>query len=99
MVMRFCVKKIRFSERHNKRENEDTEAAFGLLDPDGEPKPAYFALKNPIETLASEYGGRGEFNRQTEDRLHDHHEHIGKASIAVGETISVTVYDRATPEA
>ena len=37
--------------RPNKKEDEDPEAAFGLLDPDGEPKPAYFALKNLLAAL------------------------------------------------
>ncbi|MCL1888346.1 MAG: hypothetical protein FWF96_05700 [Kiritimatiellaeota bacterium] len=40
--------------RPNKKENEDPEAAFGLLDPDGEPKAAYFALKNLIAALNEE---------------------------------------------
>jgi len=38
--------------RPNKREDEDPEAAFGLIDPNGLPKPAYFALKNLFAALA-----------------------------------------------
>lgn len=42
--------------RPNKKENEDPEAAFGLLDPDGEPKPAYFALKSLLHHLSQKGG-------------------------------------------
>jgi hypothetical protein len=38
--------------RANKTEQEDPEAAFGLLMPDGTPKPAYFALKDLIALTA-----------------------------------------------
>ena len=38
--------------RPNKAEDEDPEAAFGLLDPNGDPKPAYFALKDLIALLS-----------------------------------------------
>lgn len=37
--------------RANKAEDEDPEAAFGLLMPDGTPKPAYHALKTLIALL------------------------------------------------
>lgn len=37
--------------RPNKTEDEDPEAAFGLLMPDGTPKPAYYALKSLIAQL------------------------------------------------
>ena len=37
--------------RAGKTEQEDPEAAFGLLLPDATPKPAYFALKSLIATL------------------------------------------------
>ena len=38
--------------RPNKAEDQDPEAAFGLLDPNGDPKPAYFALKDLIALLS-----------------------------------------------
>lgn len=38
--------------RPKKAEQEDPEAAFGLLMPDATPKPAYFALKDLIATLS-----------------------------------------------
>lgn len=38
--------------RPKKAEQEDPEAAFGLLMPDGTPKPAYFALKDLIAELS-----------------------------------------------
>lgn len=37
--------------RPNKTEQEDPEAAFGLLTPDAKPKPAYFALRDLIAQL------------------------------------------------
>ena len=38
--------------RPNKAEQEDPEAAFGLLMPDASPKPAYFALKDLISVIS-----------------------------------------------
>lgn len=38
--------------RPKKQEQDDPEAAFGLLMPDGTPKPAYFALKDLIALLS-----------------------------------------------
>lgn len=38
--------------RPNKAEQEDPEAAFGLLTPDANPKPAYFALQDLIALLS-----------------------------------------------
>lgn len=41
-----------FGAGHAKPEQEDPEAAFGLLSPDATPKPAYYALKDLISTLS-----------------------------------------------
>lgn len=41
--------------RANKAEQQDPEAAFGLLMPDGSPKPAFFALKDLIALLGESH--------------------------------------------
>lgn len=41
-----------FAAGRSKPEQVDPEAAFGLLMPDGKPKPAYFAVKDMISLLA-----------------------------------------------
>lgn len=53
--------------RPKKEEQADPEAAFGLLLPDGTPKPAYFALKSLIEMLSEARwdGAAGQWIRPT----------------------------------
>jgi len=58
-----------FGSGHSKPEDQDPEAAFGLLMPDTTPKPAYFALKDMIaamseskwDTTAQQWNGPAQF--------------------------------------